>query len=225
MGVLNNLITYLKKTKTAFVARNKREPNYYIVDDKKIMKDEANKLIALKPIQPILGVQNPNKKVISLNWVKQPDTVTCGPTTINRLLKNIGIPSTIARLRVLMKTQPASASSPGTSPQNLKAGTMAFIKENKKTIKYNEVPLKGLSQIKAYIDKGIVIGAHGKTVKCMDYQGEYGHYITITGYDMVAKKVYILDSSRGPKWISFDCFEAFIRNRGSNNPLKIITIK
>jgi hypothetical protein len=123
-----------------------------------------------------------------------------------------------------MKTQPESASSPGTSPPNLKAGTLAFCKENKKTVKYSEVPLKSLAQIKAYIDKGIVIGAHGKTVKCMDYQGEYGHYITITGYDMVAKKVYILDSSRGPKWISYACFEAFIKNRGTVNPLKIISL-
>lgn len=222
MGVLNNLINHLKKKKTEFVAKNKREPNYYIVDDKKIMKDEANKLIALKPIQPILGVQNPNKKVISLNWVRQPDIYTCGPTTINRLLKSIGVPSTIARLRVLMKTS-TKDSNPGTSPVNLKAGTLAFCKENKQTIKYGAVPLKSLAQIKAYIDKGIVIGAHGKTVKCMDYQGEYGHYITITGYDMTNKKVYILDSSRGPKWITYDCLASFIKNRGAVNPLKIIT--
>jgi hypothetical protein len=222
MGVLNNLIAYLRKTKTAFVKKNKREPNYYQIDDKRIMREEANKLMALKPIKPVLGVQNPNKKVLGLNWVRQPDIYTCGPVTINRLLKAIGIPSTIARLRILMKTS-TNNKNPGTSPVNLKAGTLAFAKENKKTIQYKEVPLLSLAQIKKYIDKGIPIGAHGKTTQCMDYNGQYGHYITVTGYDMTDKKVYILDSSRGPKWIPYSCLVGFIRNRGATNPMKIIT--
>lgn len=222
MGVLNNLISYLKKAKTSFVAKNKREPNYYQVDDKRIMREEANKLMALKPIKPVLGVQNPNKKVLGLNWVRQPDIYTCGPVTINRLLKAIGIPSTIARLRILMKTS-TNKNNPGTSPSNLKAGALAFCKENKKTIKYSEVPLLSLAQIKTYIDKGTPIGVHGKTLKCLDYNGQYGHYITISGYDMTDKKVYILDSSRSAKWISYSCLVSFIKNRGATNPMKIIT--
>lgn len=217
MGVLNNLIDYLKKTKTAFVEKSGREPNYYVVDNKKIMKEEANKLMALKEVQPVIGIQNLDKKVISLNWVKQPDIVTCGPTTINRLLKNIGVPSTIARLRVLMKTQPASASSPGTSPENLKNGTLLFCKENKKTVKYSEVPLNDLKQIKTYIDKGLALGLHGGTIPCMDYKNYYGHYITIIGYDMSKNMVCILDSSRGKKWVSYTCLKQFQERRGAVN--------
>lgn len=222
MGVLNNLINYLKKTKTAFIAKNKREPNYYTIDDKRIMREEANKLMALKPIKPVLGVQNPNKKVLGLNWVRQPDIYTCGPTMINRLLKGIGMPSTIARLRILMKTS-TNKSNPGTTPQNLRLGAVAFANKKGITIKYSEVPLLSLAQIKSYIDKGIPIGAHGKTTQCMDYNGQYGHYITVTGYDMTDKKVYILDSSRSAKWIPYSCLVSFIKNRGATNPMKIIT--
>jgi hypothetical protein len=222
MGVLNNLISYLKKAKTSFVKKNKREPNYYQIDDKRIMREEANKLMALKPIKPVLGVQNKNKHVLGINWVRQPDIYTCGPVTINRLLKAIGIPSTIARLRILMKTS-TNKSNPGTTPQNLRLGAVSFANKNGKTIHYRELPILSLSQIKKYIDKGIPIGAHGKTIKCMDYNGQYGHYITITGYDMINKKVYILDSSRGAKWIPYNCLVGFIRNRGATNPMKIIT--
>lgn len=162
------------------------------------------------------------QKVLNLGYIEQPDMVTCGCVTGNRLLANRGINVSIERLRTLMKTKPMSASSPGTTPENFQSGIIAAAKEKGKNIKFNAINLESLKQIKTYIDKGLALGLHGGTIPCMDYKKYYGHYITIIGYDMAKNMVCILDSSRGKKWISYTCIKQFQERRGVIDALKII---
>ena len=165
-----------------------------------------------------------DQKVLNIGYLGQPDMVTCGCVTANRLLKNLGIDVSVERLRILMKTKPMSASSPGSTPENFKSGIIAAAKEKGKNINFLAVNLENLKQIKTYIDKGIAMGLHGGTIACMDYKNYYGHYITIIGYDMGKNMVCILDSSRGKKWVSYTCLKQFQERRGAVNALKIINI-
>lgn len=164
------------------------------------------------------------QKVLNLTYVEQPDLVTCGCVTGNRLLKNLGIDVTVERLRTLMKTKPMSATSPGTTPENFQLGIIAAAKEKGKNIKFTAINLENLKQIKEYIYKGLALGLHGGTIPCMDYIKYYGHYITIIGYDMIKNLVCILDSSRGKKWVSYTCLKQFQERRGAVNALKIISL-
>jgi len=164
------------------------------------------------------------QKVLNLSYVEQPDLVTCGCVTGNRLLKNLGIDVTVERLRSLMKTKTMSATSPGTTPENFQAGLIAAAKEKGKNIKFIAVNLESLKQIKEYIDKGLALGLHGGTILCMDYKNYYGHYITIIGYDTIKNMICILDSSRGKKWVSYTCIKQFQERRGAINALKIISL-
>lgn len=164
------------------------------------------------------------QKVLNLSYVEQPDMVTCGCVTGNRLLKNLGIDVSVERLRTLMKTKPMSSSSPGTTPENFQSGIIAAAKEKGKNIKFSAINLESLKQIKEYIDRGLAMGLHGGTIPCMDYQKYYGHYIIIIGYDTAKNMVCILDSSRCKKWVSYDCLKQFQKRRGSSNALKIISL-
>ena len=172
----------------------------------------------------ILKTTAVDQKVLNLDYVEQPDMVTCGCVTANRLLTNLGIIVSIERLRTLMKTKPMSASSPGTTPENFQSGIIAAAKEKGKNIKFLAVNLESLNQIRTYIDKGLALGLHGGTIPCMDYKNYYGHYITIIGYNMAKNMVCILDSSRGKKWISYTCIKQFQERRGVINALKIINL-
>lgn len=162
------------------------------------------------------------QKVLNLSYVEQPDMVTCGCVTGNQLLKNLGIDVTVERLRTLMKTKPMSATSPGTTPENFQLGIIAAAKEKGKNIKFIATNLENLKQIKTYIDKGLAMGLHGGTIPCMDYKKYYGHYITIIGYDTAKNKVCILDSSRGQKWVNYNCLKQFQERREAVDALKII---
>ncbi|MDP1553711.1 MAG: peptidoglycan-binding protein [Methanobacteriaceae archaeon] len=181
----------------------------------------------------LFGVDYPNTvkktatgttKVLNLAYIEQPDIVTCGCVTGNRLLKNLGVDVSVERLRTLMKTKPYSASSPGTTPDNFKNGIIAAAKEKGKIVKFTAVNLESIKQIKNYIDKGLALGLHGGTIPCMDYKNYYGHYITIIGYDTSKNMVCILDSSRGKKWVSYTCLKQFQQRRGAVNALKIISL-
>jgi len=172
----------------------------------------------------ILKTTAVTQKVLNLSYVEQPDMVTCGCVTGNRLLKNLGIDVSVERLRTLMKTKPLSASSPGTTPENFQLGIITAAKEKGKNIKFTATNLESLKQIKTYIDKGLALGLHGGTIPCMDYQKYYGHYITIIGYDTTKNNVCILDSSRGKKWVSYTCLKQFQERRGAVNALKIISV-
>jgi len=172
----------------------------------------------------ILKTTAVSQKVLNLSYVEQPDLVTCGCVTGNRLLKNLGIDVSVERLRTLMKTKPMTASSPGSTPENFQSGIIAAAKEKGKNIKFTAINLESLKQIKEYIDRGLAMGLHGGTIPCMDYKKYYGHYITIIGYDTAKNMVCILDSSRGKKWVSYACLKQFQERRGAVNALKIISV-
>lgn len=183
-------------------------------------------LLKFKPKEPTPAPTPPMTmvKVLDLNYVEQPDMVTCGCVTGNRMLKSLGIPSKIERLRVLMKTQPITAGSPGTTPDNFKAGLIAAAGEQGKTLNFTATFNLNIYAVKSYIDQGVALGLHGGTTPCMDYEKYYGHYITVIGYNLDTSQVYIHDSSRGKKWIPWSCLQSFIARRNAANPWKIATL-
>lgn len=171
------------------------------------------------PTPPMTSV-----KVLDLNYVEQPDMVTCGCVTGNRMLKSLGIASTVERLRTLMKTLPITAGSPGTTPDNFRLGLIAAAKEQGKILNFTATFNLNIYAVKSYIDQGVALGLHGGTTPCMDYEKYYGHYITIIGYNLDTESVCILDSSRGKKWVPWTCLQSFIQRRNAANPWKIATL-
>lgn len=123
----------------------------------------------------IVVIPDPKKPKIynPIKWMKQPDGYTCGPTALAMCSQILGKPITISQFKSACKTNYHD----GTSPNNLINGAKS------KGFKLTPIS-RNINGVKSAIDNGKPVIAHvmTKSLKCLGWVNNYGHYIVIYNY-------------------------------------------
>jgi len=160
-----------------------------------------------------------NIKELLIYFKKQPDVVTCGPTSLSMVFSYYDVNVSVETLRKLCKTDKN-----GTSPDNLVA---AVPKTNKDFILVEE-DYKNFDQLVKHVDNNNPMIIQLQTISELDYVGSYGHYVALTGYNRSAQTVKIADPSRTIKWFSVAILKKAIDKRlsmGKIKPVKVLKKK
>ncbi|KZX17484.1 C39 family peptidase [Methanobrevibacter filiformis] len=165
------------------------------------------------------SIKTVNVKELLVYFKKQPDIVTCGPTSLSMAFSYYDVNISIESLRKLCNTN-----SNGTTPANLINGAN---KVNSKFVLVEE-DYSNFNQIIKHIDNKNPLIIQLQTTKNLGYLGSYGHYVACTGYNKSAKLVKIADPSRTIKWVSLSVIVEAINKRlslGSIKPIKVLKKK
>ena len=134
-------------------------------------------------------VEDPKKTVYNpVVWQRQPNSYTCGPTSLSMCSQILGDPTSISAFSNACYT-----TSNGTSPSNLIAGA------RKLGFKVTAIG-RSYSVVKQAIDAGKPVIAHvmTRTMSCLGWQGNYGHYVVI--YDYGDGYYHVADPTKGIAW-------------------------
>lgn len=120
-----------------------------------------------------------------ISWLRQPNSYTCGPTSLAMCSQILGKPVSISAFSNACYT-----TGNGTSPANLIAGA------KKLGFKVTQIS-RNISGVSNAIESGKPVIAHIMTggVYCGGWQGNYGHYIVI--YEWNDDYYYIADPTKG----------------------------
>lgn len=157
-----------------------------------------------------------NVKELLIYFKKQPDIVTCGPTSLSMAFSYYDENISIEKLRTLCKTNQN-----GTTPQNLVASVP---KANKNYVLLEE-DYKNFNQIVKHLDNNNPLIIQLQTIPELGYLGSYGHYVALTGYNKSAQTVKIADPSRTIKWFNLSVLKKAINARltlGKIKPVKVL---
>lgn len=136
-------------------------------------------------------VEDPKEPERVYNPIKiqyQPNSYTCGPTSLAMCSQVLGNPVSISAFANACYTDGS-----GTSPSNLIAGA--------RKLGFKVTPIgRGYAVVKQAIDQGKPVIAHvmTKTMKCLGWQGNYGHYVVIYDYDN--GYYHVADPTKGIGW-------------------------
>jgi len=153
-------------------------------------------------------------------FTKQPDLVTCGPTSLKMAFSYYDINKSVENLRILCKTDKN-----GTSPVDL---VNAVNKIDQRFLLAEERFIGQLNQIAKHIKNKNPIIVQLQTTPGLGYLGSYGHYIVVTGFNENNHTVKIADPSRTIKWIKFNILAEAIEKRlkiGFLYPIRILKKK
>ena len=131
---------------------------------------------------PVKTVYNP----IRIQY--QPNSYTCGPTSLAMCSQILGKSTSISAFSNACYT-----TGNGTSPSNLIYGA------KKLGFKVTAID-RSYSAVKKAIDSGKPVIAHvmTKTMSCLGWQGNYGHYVVIYDYD--DGYYHVADPTKGIGW-------------------------
>ena len=118
----------------------------------------------------------------------QPNSFTCGPTSLAMCSQVLGKSTSISAFSNACYTDGS-----GTSPSNLIAGA--------RKLGFKVTPIgRSYSAVKKAIDNGKPVIAHVMTItmKCLGWQGNYGHYVVIYDYD--DGYYHVADPTKGISW-------------------------
>lgn len=118
----------------------------------------------------------------------QPNSYTCGPTSLAMCSQVLGKSTSISSFASACYTDGS-----GTSPSNLIAGA--------RKLGFKVTPIgRSYSAVKKAIDNGKPVIAHVMTItmKCLGWQGNYGHYVVIYDYD--DGYYHVADPTKGISW-------------------------
>ena len=118
----------------------------------------------------------------------QPNSYTCGPTSLSMCSQILGNEVSINAFSNACYTDGS-----GTSPSNLIAGA--------RKLGFKVTPIgRSYSAVKNAIDNGKPVIAHVMTItmKCLGWQGNYGHYVVIYDYD--DGYYHVADPTKGISW-------------------------
>ncbi|MCR5027398.1 MAG: C39 family peptidase [Methanobrevibacter sp.] len=134
-------------------------------------------------------VADPVKTVYNPIRIKyQPNSYTCGPTSLSMCSQILGNEVSINSFANACYTDGS-----GTSPSNLIAGA--------RKLGFKVTPIgRSYAAVKKAIDAGKPVIAHvmTKTMKCLGWQGNYGHYVVIYDYDN--GYYHVADPTKGISW-------------------------
>jgi len=142
-------------------------------------------------------VEDPKKIVYNpVVWQRQPNGYTCGPTSLAMCSQILGKSTSISAFSNACYT-----TSNGTSPANLIAGA------RKLGFKVTAIG-RNYDVVKKAIDAGKPVIAHvmTKTMSCLGWQGNYGHYVVIYDYD--DGYYHVADPTKGISW----CWKSQVDN-------------
>ena len=131
---------------------------------------------------PVKTVYNP----IKIQY--QPNSYTCGPTSLAMCSQILGKSISISAFASACYTDGS-----GTSPSNLIAGA--------KKLGFKLTPIgRSYAAVKKAIDAGKPVISHvmTKTMKCLGWKGNYGHYVVIYDYDN--GYYHVADPTKGISW-------------------------
>lgn len=148
-------------------------------------------------------VEDPKQPERVYNSIKiqyQPNSYTCGPTSLAMCSQILGNPVSISAFANACYTD-----GNGTSPANLIAGA------RKLGFKLTEIP-RNVTGVSTAIESGKPVIAHIMTggVSCAGWQGNYGHYIVI--YEWGDYYYYIADPTKGFAVCSHSMIDNAMRN-------------
>lgn len=131
---------------------------------------------------PVKTVYNP------VVWQRQPNAYTCGPTSLAMCSQILGKSTSISAFSNACYT-----TGNGTSPSNLMSGA--------KKLGFKVTPIgRSYAAVKKAIDAGKPVIAHvmTKTMSCLGWEGNYGHYVVI--YDYGDGYYHVADPTKGIAW-------------------------
>lgn len=147
---------------------------------------------------------------------KQPDMISCGPTSLSMCYTYYKKEYSISRLKKLCHTN-----TNGTSPQDL---INAAQKVNS-SYRLFEEEYRGFEQIKKHVDNDNPMIIQLQTIPELGYRGSYGHYVALTGYNEKFMAYKIGDPSRGMVWFSEPVIKKAVKKRlelGIIKPVKVL---
>lgn len=148
-------------------------------------------------VNTIEVVEDPKKSVYNpVIWQRQPNGYTCGPTSLSMCSQILGKNTSISAF-----SNSCYTTSNGTSPSNLIAGA------RKLGFKVTGIG-RNYDVVKKAIDAGKPVIAHvmTKTMSCLGWQGNYGHYVVIYDYD--DGYYHVADPTKGISW----CWKSQVDN-------------
>lgn len=176
-----NYITYKTKYKelltrwNAFIASEKREPNYLTI-------------VYNAPTQP---VQTSNWTLTGYFKQDFQDTgYTCGPTSLSMVLSALGYSFSE---QTLMKLAGTTTDGTGHSGLFTAAKKVAPVK----TAEYRLSEIGGWQGVSTKLKEGKEFIVHLWTASLPNWDGAFGHYVFLTGVNIKEKKVRIFDPIKG----------------------------
>lgn len=140
-------------------------------------------------VNTIEVVEDPKKTVYNpIVWKRQPNNYTCGPTSLSMCSQILGKETSISAF-----SNSCYTTGNGTSPSNLMSGA--------RKLGFKVTPIgRSYAAVKKAIDEGKPVVAHvmTKTMRCLGWQGNYGHYVTIYDYDN--GYYHVADPMKGIAW-------------------------
>ena len=159
-----------------------------------------------------------SSSTLAVPYMKQPNSYTCGPTSLYMILSFYGCGVSEATLAGWSGTGRNGTSHAGLAAAAGRAGARCNV-----AFSYNEARYTGPNQIKANINAGKPMIGHiqcrpGSPPYVQSYTG--GHYIVIRGYN--DSQYFVNDPAWGTKWLAYDDLAAAL-NRTSAK--QILTFK
>ncbi|KZX17429.1 cysteine peptidase family C39 domain-containing protein [Methanobrevibacter filiformis] len=192
-----------KKTALQYIKREKLKGKIYkVYTYKKLVVVNYKKLKRIKVTKKYFDSYY--MRELKMNFLRQPDGVTCGPTSLKISFSYYKLDYSIKTLRKLCKTN-----RDGTTPGNL---TAAANKANKKFVLIEE-DYENFNQIIKHIDNKHPLIIQLQTTKKLGYSGSYGHYIVVAGYNKLTKQLKIADPLGSVRWVKLSIVTEAIKKR------------
>lgn len=180
---------------------------------KTCLKSDLNKKDRLS--SPSTKKDSSNVCELLIQFKRQPDIVTCGPTSLSMCYSYYNENIDIEKLRTVCHTNKN-----GTSPQDLIEGSKAI----NKSYKLIEEPYAGFNQIVSHLDDHNPMIIQLQTIPELGYKGSYGHYVALTGYNKKSMSVKVADPSRSLAWFVEPVLKKAIQKRLILGPIKPIKV-
>lgn len=166
------------------------------------------------------STQLPTTKTLPVYVFNQGDAISCGPTSscIAFSYYDIVTPSNFSASKKKIMNLAGTGNS-GTNPDSLVTAISKF----NSNYRMEQHAYDGMPILKKFIGNNNPCLAHINTTPALGYQGVYGHYIAVTGYNTTNNTVRIVDPSRtsyGARFIALNVLTQAIKSRGHATPIK-----
>ena len=166
----------------------KLEPGTYQITAKYLGDNEHLPSQIVNTIHIVEDPQEPERVYNPIRIKYQPNSYTCGPTSLSMCSQILGDETSINAFANACET-----TTDGTGPDELISGA--------RKLGFKVTPIgRSYSAVKNAIDNGKPVIAHVMTItmSCLGWQGNYGHYVVIYDYD--DGYYHVADPTKGIAW-------------------------
>lgn len=164
------------------------QPGTYQITAQYVGDHEHSPSQIVNTIHIVEDPQEPERVYNPIRIKYQPNSYTCGPTSLSMCSQILGDEVSINSFANACYTDGS-----GTSPDNLISGA--------RKLGFKVTPIgRSYSAVKNAIDAGKPVIAHVMTItmQCLGWQGNYGHYVVIYDYD--DGYYHVADPTKGISW-------------------------